>query len=268
MKLSSTTLSILQNLSAINPSVYFSNEFDYHHMINQSKSVYVKANIPDTFPVDFGIYDLPEFLSTINLLKMESSQKQSHENKTDQTDQTDETEENLSTKDSFDVDFKFEENYVDVQNKKTKIRYWYASKNVINSIPEKPIVDPEPFLSFELTGDEISYLKKAAQTLSHSSVSFYNTKEDPNTVNVKIFDIMVKTANVFEMEISSVSNSSSTPPIFEYIFDVQNLKYLAKLPSYTVGLAQKGKGKLAVFQDNSNLISYFIGVDSSSTVNV
>ena len=68
MKLSSETLAVLKNFVSINASIEFKTG-NKLATISPTKTVLAKATIKDTFPQDFCIHDLNQFLSVHSLDK-------------------------------------------------------------------------------------------------------------------------------------------------------------------------------------------------------
>lgn len=68
MKISEDTISILNNFSAINAALLF-NEGSDIFTISEAKNILAKASVDETFPREFGIYQLSEFLSAVSLLE-------------------------------------------------------------------------------------------------------------------------------------------------------------------------------------------------------
>lgn len=68
MKFDNNTLKILKNFSSINSSIVF-RPGNVIATISASKSVMAKATVNENFDKEFGIYDLPRFLSTLTLFE-------------------------------------------------------------------------------------------------------------------------------------------------------------------------------------------------------
>jgi hypothetical protein len=66
MKLSKNTISVIQNFSTINPSMYFL-EGQRQRILSQLKTVYAEAEIEEELPSSFALYDVPKFLSILSL---------------------------------------------------------------------------------------------------------------------------------------------------------------------------------------------------------
>ena len=67
MKLSEQTIEVLQNFATINQSLLFK-KGDKLRTVSPQKTVLAEVTVPDTFNTEFGIYDLSQFLSAMNLI--------------------------------------------------------------------------------------------------------------------------------------------------------------------------------------------------------
>ena len=66
MKLSEQTVSLLKNFASINQNLQFKSG-NKLSTISAQKNILVNAEIPETFPSDFAIYDLNKMLGVMNL---------------------------------------------------------------------------------------------------------------------------------------------------------------------------------------------------------
>ena len=67
MELTSRTIDILRNFANINPNIVVA-KGNILKTMSIKKNLVVTAVIEESFPTDFGIYDLSEFLSVLNLV--------------------------------------------------------------------------------------------------------------------------------------------------------------------------------------------------------
>jgi len=139
MKISEDTISILNNFSSIQGSIVINPGSDII-TISIGKNILAKATVDETFPKDFGIYELSQFLGAISLLE--------------------------------DPVFEFDDEYVDVSSGKQKIRYGYTEPHLIKTPPMKEIILPSADLEFVLTQNNLKALRKAAGVLNLPHVSF------------------------------------------------------------------------------------------------
>ena len=68
MKLSNKTLEVLKNFSNINQNILIE-EGNVLRTISTMKNILGRATIEESFPKEFGIYDLNEFLGVLSLTK-------------------------------------------------------------------------------------------------------------------------------------------------------------------------------------------------------
>tara|TARA_B100001245_G_scaffold213849_1_gene180011 strand:- start:55 stop:726 length:672 start_codon:yes stop_codon:yes gene_type:complete len=87
MKLSKATIEVLKNFSDINQSLLF-NEGTKIKTMNSLKNILAHANVVESFPKQFAIYDLNEFLGYLSTMdNPELSFEENHIKITDQDDQ-------------------------------------------------------------------------------------------------------------------------------------------------------------------------------------
>ena len=79
MQLSNETVDVLKNFAVINSNIAFTTDQTLK-TVAVSKNLMAKATVTETFPYEFGVYDLPEFLSAMSMfdnpeLTFDDSQK-------------------------------------------------------------------------------------------------------------------------------------------------------------------------------------------------
>ena len=130
MKLSEKTISILQNFASINQSI-FVKQGSTLRTISVMKNILAEAKVSETFPRDFAIYDLNQFLNGLKLYK--------------------DPELNFSN-----------DSYLLIQEGNRKIKYFYADPSVIISPPDKNISLPSEYICFQLEHSILDKLIKAS----------------------------------------------------------------------------------------------------------
>ena len=153
MKISESTLEVLQNFSSINNgiTVQTGNEIK---TISPMKNIFGKGTISDNFTSEFSVYDLPEFLATVSLL-------------------------------GNDADFDFGEKSVNISGNGASATYNYADASMIIAPPEKDITMPNPEIVFDLSTDLLSKLQKASSVLSLPDLVL---ESDGNVVSLSVRD--------------------------------------------------------------------------------
>jgi|688.fasta_scaffold00052_63 hypothetical protein len=166
MKLSKDTLSVLKNYSSINQNILFSpgNILKTRTIQNTLLST---ATVSDTFPIEFGIYDLSEFLSVLSLFQ--------------------------------NPELEFNEKYVKIFEENNSIKYYAADESVLE-VPKKDINFPEAEIQLLLTAENLSLISKTASVLKASDVSFVG---QDGQVKIVVADKKNDTSNSFELELGN-----------------------------------------------------------------
>ena len=134
MKLSEQTREVLKNFSTINQNLLVKPGKTITTM-SAMKNIVAKAEVKDSFPKEFAIYDLNEFLAALSLFQM--------------------------------PDLDFQEHCVVITEGKTKnktLKYFYSDPSVITS-PTKEIQMPKAEVSFEFKHDTFNKVTKASAVL-------------------------------------------------------------------------------------------------------
>lgn len=177
MKISSRTKQILKNFASINQNVLLS-QGEKIRSLAPSKTVYAEAVVEESFPCEFGIYDLNEFLGVLNIFS--------------------------------DPELHFEKNFVKISQGKNSVTYLPCDPTVL-VIPKKDLVLKDPATSFKLASDDLNQVLKAAAVLKSPFITFRgdgneikmiaHDKANPNTNN---FDVQVSDSEVkFEYHVKT-----------------------------------------------------------------
>jgi len=185
MKLSDKTLSLLKNFSGINQSILFK-EGDKLRTISVMKNILAEATITETFPKDFGIYDLNQFLNGLNL----------HQ--------------------TPELDFE-NDKYVMIREGKSRSKYFFADPSVIVTPPDKEITLPSEDVCFELNTQQLDKLLKAAAIYQLPDLSAVG---EAGVVKLVVRDKKNDTSNDFSIVVGE------TDSIFTFNFKVENIKIL------------------------------------------
>ena len=129
MNLSKQTIEVLKNFATINQGVVFK-EGNVLRTMSVMRNIFARAVVADTFPKEFCVYDLPEFLSTMSL---------------------------------FDTPtFKFEEKHIAISQDSNRIKYFYSSPTVVVAPPDKEMKMKGIDISFKLTQTQLEQIQRAA----------------------------------------------------------------------------------------------------------
>lgn len=129
MKISSETMEILKNFSAINMSILIKPGSKIR-TISPQKTVLAQANVKETFNKECAIYDLNQFLSTSSMFQ--------------------------------DPEFDFGDKSVRIKNGRAYANFSYAGISTITTPPEKEITLPSVDASFTIEKDVMETAMKAA----------------------------------------------------------------------------------------------------------
>ena len=165
MNLSSDTLSVLKNFSDINQNLLIK-PGNKVQTISTMKNILAEAEVSEKFDSEFAIYDLPEFLRSVEL---------------------------------FDKpELKFNGGgYVNIAEKQQSIKYFFADKSVIVS-PSKGINMPDKHVTFTLKKDAFTRIMKGATTLNLPDISVVG---NGSTIKMVATDKKNKSSNEFSIDV-------------------------------------------------------------------
>ena len=186
MQLSNETINVLKNFATVNPNVVFK-PGQKLKTISEAKTILASAEIVEDFPVEFGIYDLNEFLSVYNLI----------ENPT----------------------LAFEDKSLLISGSGQKIRYYFSETEILTQ-PSKDITMPDCEVGINITDEQLKSLKQASAVLGHSDLAITGTN---GNVVAKVFDEKDSTSNTFEMELD---RDNACKEDFNFVVNMPNLKLL------------------------------------------
>lgn len=185
MKISNDTRGLLKNFSTINSGIRVKSG-NKLETISNMKNILAVATVDETFPQDFSIYNLPEFLGATSLLD--------------------------------DPDFQFGDASLTVADTDTTLSYFYASEGMVTA-PEKMITMPDAEISVDISSTLLSELQKAASVLGVNDLVL---SSDGTTVKLEVTDKKNPTSNTF----SRIVGENTTGVKYTMNFKIENLKVL------------------------------------------
>jgi hypothetical protein len=199
MELSDRTLAVLRNFSGINGNILIG-EGSTIRTVSESRTVLAQAYLDIEFPKSFGIYDLREFLSVLNLVDSP----------------------NLT----------FEDNYVTISSSsgRSNIKYFYSDPSTLTTVT-KTIDIPCNDAWFRIDRATLNKIKSAAAALGHTEV---NATIDNGAVVLTVKDNDDSTSNTFSVVVEGESKSEDMCAVF----NINNLKLLEDA-DYEVRISQK-----------------------------
>ena len=184
MNLTNDTISVLKNFSDINQNVLIK-PGNKVQTISTMKNILAEAEISEKFESEFAIYDLPEFLRSVEL---------------------------------FDKpDLKFNGGgYVNIAESNTNqsIKYFFADKSVIVA-PSKSINMPDKTVSFTLKKEDFNKLMKAVVVLNLPDIA---VKGNGKTISLVATDKTNKSSNDYSLTIGETDKK------FTAYFKAENIK--------------------------------------------
>tara|TARA_B100000029_G_scaffold497141_1_gene564373 strand:+ start:1243 stop:1917 length:675 start_codon:yes stop_codon:yes gene_type:complete len=186
MKLSEKTISLLENFSSINQSILVKKGSKLR-TISVMKNILAEADVDEEFERDFGIYDLPQFLNGVNLMK------------------------------DPDLDLKNETYMIIREGKTTKVKFAFADPDVIIIPPEKEIKLPSNDVTFQLDSTQLAKLLKASSIYQLPDLSAVGDGKD---ITLVVSDRKNDNSNEYTIVVGK------TDETFEFLFKIENIKLI------------------------------------------
>lgn len=198
MELSNYTMNVLKNFAAINPNIVIK-PGNVITTVAEAKNVLAQATVEETFPKEFGIYDLSEMLSVVGLV---SSPR-----------------------------LKFNEHFLTIEDAsgRASVKYFYSDPENLTS-PAKTIAMPSANVTFTLDQTTLNNIKRAAAALGHSEVSITGTSK---LITLSVLDKDNSTSNKYSIDVDGVADSED----FNFIINIANMKMIPA--EYNVQISSK-----------------------------
>lgn len=217
------TLEILKNFSTINSGIIIKKGSTLRTM-STSKNILANVEVADSFPREFAIYDLNEFLSTLSLFANPT--------------------------------LSYENDHISIKSGGSSVKYYYSSPTVVVGAPEKDLSFENANITMQLEKEDLAQLIKA------SSVMQLDTLELSSN-GLRAFNSKTKGGNQFNLETSIIKGSSKITLESNDVksggkFQIK-LELMKLLPvSYNVRVSDR----VVHFSNTDENLNYFIAVDS------
>ena len=172
MKFSKETIAVLKNYSSINPNIMLKGSV--LTTISPQRNVVASVSVEEKFPVDFGVYDLSQFLGVLSLFT--------------------------------EPDVTFTEKVATFKEGKNSIKYYAADAAVLKLPPDKQIKFPNADVSLKITSTQLGQVIKTAGVLGAPDFSIVG---DGETISLVVGDLKVDTGNQFSIELDSTDMTFS-----------------------------------------------------------
>ena len=186
MKLSEKTINLLENFSSINQSILVKKGSKLR-TISVMKNILAEADVDENFERDFGIYDLPQFLNGVNLMK------------------------------DPDLDLKNETYMIIREGKSTKVKFAFADPEVIVTPPEKPLELPSSDVKFQLDSTHLQKLLKASAIYQLPDLSAIGDGEE---ITLVVSDRKNDNSNEYTLVVGKTDKE------FVFNFKMENIKLI------------------------------------------
>ena len=151
------------------------------------KNILAEAEVDENFERDFGIYDLPQFLNGVNLMK------------------------------DPDLDLKNETYMIIREGKNTRVKFAFADPECIVSPPEKGVTFSNPEVTFLLDSVQLGKLLKASQVYQLPDLSAVGNGKE---ISLVVSDRKNDNSNEFSLKVGK------TEQVFEFNFKMENIKLI------------------------------------------
>tara|TARA_B100001093_G_scaffold517582_1_gene599510 strand:- start:121 stop:780 length:660 start_codon:yes stop_codon:yes gene_type:complete len=173
MNISTDTIAVLKNFSDINQNILIK-PGNTVQTISTMKNILAEAEITEKFDSEFAIYDLPEFLRSVELFEKPQ------------------------------LKFNGESN-VKIESGAQSVKYFFADKSVIVA-PKKSINMPDKHVTFTLKKDVFTQLMKGATTLNLPDIA---VKGDGSKITLVATDKKNKSSNDYSLVIGETDKEFS-----------------------------------------------------------
>jgi len=200
MKLSKHTLNMLKNFSDINMSIEIK-EGNILRTVSVQKNILAQAELEDSFPQDFAIYELNRFLGAVSLFD--------------------------------DPEFRFNGKSANIGTTRHSVDYVYCDPSMIVTPPENNITFPDPEVKFTLSQDALSQVMKASNVLGTPEIAIEGGPHPNDSIRVKALDVNNDSTDTFKVVLDEKSGDK-----FRFVFKTENMKMIPG--NYDVEISSKG----------------------------
>ena len=200
MKLSKHTINMLKNFSDINMSIEIK-EGNILRTVSVQKNILAQAELEDSFPQDFAIYELNRFLGAVSLFD--------------------------------DPEFRFNGKSANIGTTRHSVDYVYCDPSMIVTPPENNITFPEPEVKFVLSQDALSQIMKASNVLGTPEIAIEGGPHPNDVIRLKALDVNNDSTDTFKIVLDERSDNK-----FMFVFKTENMKMIPG--NYDVEISSKG----------------------------
>lgn len=138
MQISNTTIQILKNFAQINTNILV-HEGNELRTVSTMKDIFAKATVEETFPLEFGIYDLTTLLALLTLTENQ------------------------------EIDFG--DKSLKISKDNGEFEYYYADPSILVAPPKGKDIKVDETFTFSITKEDLATITKAAAIVSAPTIS-------------------------------------------------------------------------------------------------
>lgn len=224
MKISKETMMVLQNYQSINPSILIQ-QGNVLRTIDHEKTITSSAIVKETFPKDFAIYDLPNFLKVVKMF------------------------------DGADIDFGEDTTNhctIEFAGVGDAVRFMYASPDAVQHV-KKDITMPQTEINFNLSAVDLSKIVKAAITMELPHILI--TPDGSGNIIITATSVDNSSSNTFRINVPAELTIDDFYVVIEFSKFVNLME-----GDYNVGISTK---EISHFCNDN--IQYWIALHTSTT---
>lgn len=187
MQISDSTIEILKNFSTINQNILFKpgNRIRTTNLIG---NIFADCTVEETFPIEFGIYDLNQFLNGLSIFN------------------------------NPELIFNDNKKYLIISEGNAKTKYFFSDPRMIVSPPDKELHLPSEDVEFEFTKQQLETLKKVSVIYNLTDLSICG---DGVLIKMLLHNKKDATSNEFSLEVGTTDQE------FVFNFKMENLKIMS-----------------------------------------
>tara|TARA_B110000285_G_C14861687_1_gene484866 strand:+ start:96 stop:710 length:615 start_codon:yes stop_codon:yes gene_type:complete len=154
--------------------------------VSVQKNILAQAELEDSFPQDFAIYELNRFLGAVSLFD--------------------------------DPEFTFNGKSTNIGTTKNSLDYVYCDPSMIVTPPEKNITFPDAEVKFTFSQDALSQIMKASNVLGTPEIS---VESNAGSIEIKALDVNNDSTDAY-----TITLDEKTDAKFRFVFKTENMKML------------------------------------------
>ena len=169
--------------------------------VSVQKNILAQAELEDSFPQDFAIYELNRFLGAVSLFD--------------------------------DPEFRFNGKSANIGTTRHSVDYVYCDPSMIVTPPENNITFPDPEVKFTLSQDALSQIMKASNVLGTPEIAIEGGPHPNDVIRIKALDVNNDSTDTFKVVLDEKSEHT-----FMFVFKTENMKMIPG--NYDVEISSKG----------------------------